>query len=97
VSGVFRSTADGARWIAEGELTFATAGPALVQSRSLPLPATGVVACEGITAADSAAIAVLLALKRRADEAGSPLAFTGAPPVLATLADLYDVDGILAT
>jgi len=94
---VFRAADDGARWIAEGALTFANAGPALALSQALPLPTAGVVACAGIAAVDSAAVAVLLALKRRADDAGAALAFVDAPPALAKLADLYGVDGILGT
>jgi phospholipid transport system transporter-binding protein len=94
---VFRVSDDGARWIAEGALTFANAGPALALSQALPLPSAGVIACAGIAAVDSAAVAVLLALKRRAGEAGTALAFVDAPPALAKLADLYGVDGILET
>jgi len=94
---VFRSAEDGSRWVAEGALTFANAGPALAAAQALPLPSAGVVACAGIAAVDSAAVAVLLALRRRADEAGTALAFVDAPPALAKLADIYGVDGILGT
>ena len=67
------------------------------QPRLTSVIAAGVIACAGIAAVDSAAVAVLLALKRRADEAGAALAFVDAPPALAKLADLYGVDGILET
>ena len=94
-AGVFRRSEDGAGWIATGELTFANAGPALAAARDLPLPTSGVIDCAGITGADSAAIAVLLALKRRAAAGGAPLSFARAPALIATLAELYDVEGIL--
>jgi phospholipid transport system transporter-binding protein len=92
---VFRQSDDGAGWIATGELTFANAGPALAAARALPLPASGVIDCAGIARADSAAIAVLLALKRRAAASGAALTFAAAPALVNTLAELYDVEGIL--
>jgi len=92
---VFRRSDDGAGWTAAGELTFANAGPALAAAQVLPLPASGVIDCAGITGADSAAIAVLLALKRRAAARGTALSFARAPALIAILAELYDVEGIL--
>jgi phospholipid transport system transporter-binding protein len=92
---VFRRTGDGARWLAHGELTYANAAGALAAARALPLPASGEVDCAGIVAADSAAVAVLLALKRRAAQAGGALRFVGTPAALATLADLYEVAELL--
>ena len=91
----FSCTADGARWIVTGALTFANAGPALAAARALPLPATGVVECAGIGAVDSAAVALLLAVKRGAAAQGMALVFTGVPAALATLASLYDVEEML--
>ena len=91
----FTCTADGARWIVTGALTFANAGPALAAARALPLPATGVVECGGVAAVDSAAVALLLAVKRRAAAQGVRLVFTGVPVALATLASLYDVEEML--
>jgi phospholipid transport system transporter-binding protein len=96
-SSVFRCSDDGARWIASGALTFANAGPALEAASALPLPSSGVVDCAGISAADSAAVAVLLALLRHAEAAGTRLAFAAAPTVLTRLAELYDVEHILQT
>jgi phospholipid transport system transporter-binding protein len=93
--GVFRCSDDGARWLASGELTYANAARALAAARALPLPTTGDVDCTGIVAADSAAVAVLLALKRRAAQEGGTLRFTGTPGVLAKLADLYGVEELL--
>ena len=91
----FTCTADGARWIVTGVLTFATAAPVLAAARALPLPAAGVVDCGGIAAVDSAAVALLLAVKRGAAAQGVTLAFTGMPAALAALASLYDVEEML--
>ncbi len=92
---VFRATPDGARWIAAGALTFDNAVAAHAAAQALPLPASGVVACEGITAADSAAVAILLAVKRRAAAEGRAIVFADPPAELATLAALYGVEAIL--
>ena len=91
----FTRTPDGARWIAAGALTFANAGPVLAGARALPLPTTGVVECSGIAAVDSAAVALLLAVRRGARAQGVTLVFTGVPAALATLARLYGVEEIL--
>jgi len=48
-----------------------------------------------LVAAIMAAVAVLLALKRRAADEGRPLRFVGIPAALASLADLYGVEEIL--
>lgn len=95
-SAVFSPSPDGAHWIARGELTFASAGAALSAANALPLPSSGTIDCAGITAADSSAVAVLLAIKRRATDARAPLSFVAAPPVITTLAELYGVEAILA-
>jgi phospholipid transport system transporter-binding protein len=92
----FFCTDDCSRWRAVGVLTFDNASPVMEAATALPLPSTGVVDCAGITAVDSAAVAVLLALKRRATAQGVTLAFVNAPASLAKLAELYDVEGILA-
>jgi len=94
--GAVRASEDGARWLASGDLTFANAGPVLEAAQALPLPLTGVVQCGGIAAVDSAAVALLLALKRRGAEHGTPLRFVEVPAALVTLAALYDVEDILA-
>lgn len=92
----FIADAAGARWTYVGSLTFAEAGPVLTAALALPLPAEGVVDCSGIDAFDSTAVAVLLALKRRAAAEGRQLVFTGLPARLEALAALYDVEEILA-
>ena len=92
---VFRASEDGGCWRASGDLTFANAGPALAAAQALSLPSTGVVQCEGITAVDSAAVALLLSLKRHGEERGRPLTFVEVPPALKALAQLYGVEDIL--
>lgn len=96
VGGGFAAVAGGARWVYAGALTFADAGAVLAATQSIPLPRDGVVDCAGIVAIDSAAVAVLVALKRRAADEGKPLAFAHVPPALAALAALYGVDTLLA-
>jgi phospholipid transport system transporter-binding protein len=94
--GSFAADADGARWTYAGALTFAQAGSALEAAQALPLPTSGTVDCSGIGAVDSAAVAVLLALKRRAAAESCTLEFLGVPAALAALADLYGVGEMLA-
>lgn len=92
----FVPAGDGARWTYAGALTHANAGAVLAASAAVPLPATGEVDLAGMGAVDSAAVAVLLALKRRASDEGRPLRFVGIPPALASLAELYGVEEIVA-
>lgn len=96
VSGGFAAVAGGARWTCAGAMTFAEVAGVLAASRELPLPREGIVDCAGIGAVDSAGVALLLALKRRAGGEGRPLTFANVPPSLAALARLYGVDTILA-
>jgi ABC-type transporter Mla MlaB component len=49
----------------------------------------------GVAAADSAGLAVLLALARDARAAGTPLRIAGAPESLRALAQLAEVDQLL--
>ena len=91
----FVCTADGARWVGNGPLTFDTAGAVLEAAQTLPLPSTGVVDCAGIAAVDSAGVALMLALKRRAAEQGANLELANVPAALTALATLYDVEQIL--
>lgn len=91
----FCASPDGARWHYQGELTFASAGDALDASTRLPLPTSGVIDCGGMAALDSTAVAVLLALQRRAAAENKSVTFTQPAPSLRALADLYDVTEIL--
>jgi phospholipid transport system transporter-binding protein len=91
----FAADAAGARWTYAGPLTFVEAGPVLAAADAIPLPSEGTVDCSGVGAFDSAAVAVLLALKRRAVAERRRLVFAGLPPRLEALATLYDVEEIL--
>jgi phospholipid transport system transporter-binding protein len=92
----FAPDAAGGRWTLAGPLTVAEAGAVLAASEALPLPATGEIDLAGVGAFDSTAVAVLLALKRRAVAEGAPLAFAGTPERLRALASLYGVEELLA-
>jgi phospholipid transport system transporter-binding protein len=95
LAGRFVAAGGGARWTFEGALTFANAAAVLQDATTLAPPASGVVDCAGVGHVDSAAVTVLLAVKRRAAEAGVELSFVNAPPALRSLADVYDVDVLL--
>lgn len=90
-------TADGDRWRFDGVLTFDDATRALETANQLPLPASGVVDMSGLTHADSAALAVLLALKRRATAEKRQLAFPALPPMLDSLARVYGIEDLFDT
>jgi ABC-type transporter Mla MlaB component len=85
------ATADGTRWVAAGPLMFDDVARLYAATQALPLPSAGVVDCAGIESVDSSAVALLLAMRRRAVEAGRTLAFVGVPAPLASLAQLYGV------
>jgi phospholipid transport system transporter-binding protein len=91
----FAPDAGGTRWTYAGKLTSANAGAVLAAAGRLTLPADGEVDLGGVEEIDSAAVAVLLALKRRAADKSPPLRFVGIPASLASLADLYGVEEIL--
>jgi phospholipid transport system transporter-binding protein len=86
---------DEGRWTYAGMLTFANAGPVLAASSALTLPARGEVDLENIGAIDSSAVAVLVALARRAAEEGRTLKFVHIPSALVALAEVYGVGEIL--
>jgi phospholipid transport system transporter-binding protein len=88
--------ADGERWTFRGVLTFDDAMGVLDAAASLPLPKSGVIDLSGLEHADSAALAVLLALRRRATaEGASPLRFSGVPPKLDSLARVYGIEDLI--
>ena len=95
-AGRFVAAEDGRRWAFTGVLTVEDAGPALEAARELPLPSDGVVDCAGIEAVDSTAVAVLVALKRRAAQEQKPLRYTNVPAALRDLGELYGVAEMLA-
>jgi len=95
LAGRFVATAGGARWAFDGALTFGNAAAVLLEAAELAPPTSGVVDCAGVRAVDSAAVTVLLALKRRLAERGVDLRFVNAPGPLRALADVYDVEELL--
>jgi len=93
----FAQDASGSRWEYTGALTFADARAAMAAADALALPAGGEIDLNGIDAVDSAAIAVLLALKRRAAAEGRRLTFSHVPAALTALADVYGVEDMLVS
>ncbi len=87
---------EGERWMPAGSLTMDFVATVLAFSAEAALPATGVIDLERVAAVDSAGVALLLAWKRRAVAEGKPVAFAHLPPSLASLAQLYGVEDLLA-
>ena len=87
---------EGARWSYSGALTFANASQVFAAAVAMPLPTTGEIDLSGVVAVDSSAVAVLLALRRRAAEEGKLLVLMHVPAALSALADLYSVEDLLA-
>ncbi|MDQ6621628.1 MAG: STAS domain-containing protein [Pseudomonadota bacterium] len=93
----FRADSTGERWVCGGPITVENAGPVLEASRTLALPRSGIVDCDALHPVDSSAVAVLLALKRRALEEKVALSFVNITPSLHTLSDLYGVEELLVS
>ena len=94
-SGAF--VADGDRWRFTGVLVFDDAMAVVTAAAALPLPPSGIVDLSGLTHADSSGLAVMLALRRRAQAEGHPgLTFPGMPAMLDALARVYDVESLVA-
>jgi phospholipid transport system transporter-binding protein len=74
------------------EITLATAPAALVAARAALRDAGGELDLAGLTRFDSAAVAVLVALRR---EGGAGVRFGNVPPNLRKLASLYGVETAL--
>jgi phospholipid transport system transporter-binding protein len=72
-----------------------SASALLEASAPRALPASGVVDLARVSRVDSAGVALLLAWKRRAAAEASALHFTGIPPSMASLAQLYGVQELL--
>ena len=92
--GGFSASNDG--WIFGGALTLADAADVFAASSTLALPGNGIVDFSGLMQADSAALAVMIALKRRATAEGRALRVTGLPASLRSLAVVYGVEDLLA-
>jgi phospholipid transport system transporter-binding protein len=91
----FAATDGGAGWTCTGPLTFANAAQVHAAASVLPLPSGGGVDFAQLGAVDSSAVAVLLALKRRAIDERKPLRFAHMPPLLSALAGVYGVERML--
>jgi phospholipid transport system transporter-binding protein len=94
-SAVGGFTASASGWHFSGALTLDDAAGIFDASAQTPLPANGVVDFSGMRHADSAALAIVIALKRRAAAEGRALSATGLPASLHSLAVVYGVDGLL--
>ena len=88
--------ADDGRWVLAGPLTIDNVAGVLAASVAVPLPPTGRVDLKGIDPVDSAGVAIMLEWKRRAVAEGIELTFENVPPSMASLAELYGVDGLLS-
>ncbi len=95
VGAGFARDETGARWTYAGALTNANAAAVLAATVALAMPTTGEIDLADIDAIDSTAVAVLIALKRRAAGEGRALTFINVPAALTALADLYGVEEIL--
>ncbi|MDE2358837.1 MAG: STAS domain-containing protein [Betaproteobacteria bacterium] len=83
-------------WRYTGDLTLDNAAAVFAASSALALPAGGAVDVSGLRHADSAALAVLIALKRRAAREHVEVALAGMPQPLHSLAMVYGVDELVA-
>jgi phospholipid transport system transporter-binding protein len=77
----------------QGELSFRTA-PALLD-RAGELTAESALDLSGVSKADSAGVALLLELTRRAKKQGRPLALGGVPSQLRELIRFFDLESAL--
>jgi phospholipid transport system transporter-binding protein len=80
-------------WRYEGALTLDNAASVMAIADAMPLPTSGRVDFGGLAPADSAALAAVLALRRRAAAEGRPLRTDNLPPALAVV---YGVDELVA-
>ena len=88
--------AAGDRWMLAGALTMDTAASVLEASREAVLPRTGIICLAAVDGVDSAAVAVLLAWRRRAAAESADLWITDVPTSLFALARLYDVEELIS-
>jgi phospholipid transport system transporter-binding protein len=88
-------TVSDAGWHFAGGLTLDGAASIFAASKETRLPANGVVDFSGLLHADSAALAIIIALKRRAATEGRALSATGLPASLRSLAVVYGVENLL--
>ena len=96
VAAGFSLDAGGTAWRYRGSLTFDNAAAVYAASEKLPLPSAGRIDLAGITQLDSSALAVMLAIMRRANAARQPVALLHLPPASVTLAKVYGVAELFA-
>jgi phospholipid transport system transporter-binding protein len=77
----------------EGELSLASVPGRLAEADALAR--AGTLDLSGIRHADSAGLAFMLELTRRARAAGSPLQFSSLPPQLLSLVRFFELDTVL--
>ena len=94
-SGTFVATDNGGRWVFQGPLTMDNAARVLDESEALTPPTDGIVDFRGLLQADSAALAVMIVLKRRALSEGRTLDLASVPESLKSLAIVYGVDKLI--
>ena len=87
--------ADDSGWRFTGTLTFDDAARVFAASKSMALPANGVVDFAGMEQADSSALAVVMALKRRAAAEGHRLSIERLSAPLRSLAVVYGIENLL--
>ncbi len=85
----------GGRWALSGPLVMDTVAPLLGASATRPLPETGVIDMTKVQRVDSAAVALMLAWKRRATVEAKPITFATVPASITSLAVLYGVADLL--
>ena len=82
-------------WRYEGALTLDNAAGVMAIADGIPLPASGRIDFGGLAPADSAALAAVMALRRRAAAEGRALRIDNLPPALESLAVVYGVDDLI--
>jgi phospholipid transport system transporter-binding protein len=84
------------RYRVQGELSFATVGTLLDESRKKFDSAPGLdIDLSGVAHSDSAGLALLIEWLRLAKRAGKRLSYSNLPPQLLAIARLSDVDDLL--
>jgi phospholipid transport system transporter-binding protein len=88
---------DGDAWRYHGALTLDNAADVMTAADAMALPASGIVDLAALAPADSAALAVVMALRRRAQAEGRTLHVANMPSALQSLAVVYGVDDLVLT
>lgn len=90
--GGFAAAADG--WRFDGTLTMDTAAAVMASADALPFPESGQVDFGGLTQGDSSALAVIMALRRRARSERRELRIENLPDALLSLALAYGIEDL---